>query len=203
VAKRRDDFARGRFVARALIGDVRAVDPVRISLIPDDDGVPWPEVEGGGRLPVSASISHTSGVAAAALVELPFRVGVDVEHPIVQSDQLAQEYFEPSEIAWCQAAEAPWRTAEIWALKEAGLKSLGTGLRLPASAIQVSRVHSAPTETGWRNVELNLGPSAPDRHREMRGWVRREGAVAVAMSILVPPGAGPAPAPAVPLRIGA
>jgi phosphopantetheinyl transferase len=201
VPKRRDDFLRGRAVGRALARQVLGLDPASIAILPDDRGVPWLEHDHQGRLPFSLSLSHTAEVAGAALAGLPWLVGIDVEHPIESPGTVMGDYFEPEEAARCDhadEAEVRWRAAEVWALKEAGLKALGTGLTVPASAIVVRAVQGEASPEGWHDVTLVLGDAAPDRYRTARAWVRRTSQVVVALAVVSDPQDGRAVVPEAP-----
>jgi phosphopantetheinyl transferase len=128
-------------------------------------------------------------------------VGIDVEHPIESPAAVMGDYFEPGEAARCDHAdesEVRWRAAETWALKEAGLKALGTGLTVPASAIVVRAVEGEASPEGWHDVALVLGDAAPDRHRTVRAWVRRTPRVVVALAVLRDPQDGRAVVPEAP-----
>lgn len=198
VPKRRDDFLRGRLVARHLLAACLSLDPQRWAVLPDTDGVPWAEHNENERLPLSLSISHTAGVAAAAFIDLPWRVGIDVERPIDSADKLVGDYFEACEMQLCSGLDPTalsWRAAEIWALKEAGLKALGTGLRVPTSAVVVRAIAMQTDAAGWQSVDMVLGDTAPEPHRTVKAWVRREASVALALSLLVPEEGGNAPKP--------
>jgi len=204
VPKRRDDFLRGRLAARRLLAEYLPIDPFRLAVLPDADGVPWAEEEERERLPVSLSISHTAGVAAAAFVDLPWRIGIDVEHPIDSADKLVGDYFEACEMELCSGLDTTalsWRAAEIWALKEAGLKALGTGLRVPTSAVVVKAIATQADAAGWQSVDMVLGNTAPEPGRAMKAWVRRQSSVALALSLLVPKNGGETPNPDSPIRI--
>ena len=185
VAKRRDDFLRGRYTARSLLARALSLETEALAVIPDHEGVPWAEHDTLGRLPVSLSLSHTHEVAAAAIVDLPFRVGIDVEQPIASPDSIVADYFERCEAALCdlEGSERSVRAATIWALKEAGLKSLGTGLRLPTSAIVVRAIDDQLDASGWSRVEMELGSTAPEPHDALRGWIRRHQEVMVALCV--------------------
>lgn len=192
----------GRELARQVLG----LDPASLALVPDDRGVPWLEHDHQGRLPYSLSLSHTAEVAGAALIHLPRLVGIDVEHPIESSRTVMDDYFEPEEVSRCvqgSEVEVRWRAAEVWALKEAGLKALGTGLTVPASAIVVRALDQEPNPDGWHHVTLGLGDGAPDRHRKVvRGWVRRTSRVVVAVAVLCDPRDGCEVVPEAPRLFG-
>jgi len=202
VPKRRDDFLRGRRVARRLVLEQQPIAPGDLAILADDDGVPW-AYAGYERLAFSLSISHTKDLAAAATVDLPWRVGVDVEHPILDARMIVADYFEASEREICEGhgeSELAWRASEIWALKEGGLKALGTGLRIPTSAIVVHNICDA---AGWKSVTMVLGPTAPEPQRRIWGWVRRYSSAALAIAILQPDEPGNVPAPVEPRVWGA
>lgn len=185
VEKRRRDFARGRYVAHALIASVLSVDRESIAVIPDADGVPWAERDGVGPVDSSVSISHTMGLAAAAMVPLPVRVGVDVERPIRSASSILEDYFDANERAWCrEAGEAGLseRAADVWSLKEAGLKALGTGLRVPASAVRVVMVGDEPDALGWYPVRLALGRGAPAGGLPVKGWLCHVSGISLAVA---------------------
>ncbi len=180
VQKRRDDFKRGRFVAHALLE--KHTESAQVAVLPDRDGVPWAEHDEQGRLPLSLSISHTWKVAAAASVPLPWRVGVDVERPIESARELIGDYFEPCEEEICgDGNDLPWRAAEIWALKEAGMKAIGKGLRVPTSALVVRSVCRRAKELGWQRVEVELTSTAGQTDKQVEGWVQRREGVVIAL----------------------
>ncbi|MFW5739708.1 MAG: 4'-phosphopantetheinyl transferase family protein [Myxococcota bacterium] len=187
VPKRRDDFARGRFVARQLLSRSLFIDPARCAVLPDAQGVPWAEDDVHGRLPISLSISHTAGLAAAAVVSLPCRVGIDVERPIEDAASIVRDYFTVMElrlVGEVELEERPWRAAEIWALKEAGMKSLGTGLRIPTTAVEVVGIAAEAHARGWCRVDIMLGAGAPKTRWPVRAWLCRHREVVVALSVL-------------------
>jgi len=141
VPKRRADFARGRWIAKRLIeACLPETRSPSIAILPDSEGVPWAYDE-TSRLPVSVSISHCAGYAAAALVASPARVGVDIETMISAPHTIVGEYFTESEQTLCAREgerEFAVRATLVWTLKEAALKVLGVGLRLPSTAVEVS-----------------------------------------------------------------
>ena len=175
-------------VARRLACLLLGLDPAQVAILPDDRGVPWLEHDDRGRLHFSLSVSHTTGVAAAALARLPILVGIDVERPIASPFSIIRDYFTESEASQCAAPnteEVRWRAAEIWALKEAGLKALGTGLAAPTSSVVVCSVGADPTSSGWNGTELGLGESVGNPGWEIVGWVRRTLLVVVAVAAVV------------------
>ncbi len=98
-----------------------------------------PEVIGPpGRARLRLNLSHTRGMAVAALTE-EHDIGVDVEWLGRQpaSDELARRFFAPAECA-ILAAAAPDLAEEtflsFWTLKEAYIKAVGLGLTQPLDA---------------------------------------------------------------------
>jgi 4'-phosphopantetheinyl transferase len=163
---------RGRLVAKRLLcALLPGCTPLELSVLPDEAGAPvvWRE---GRRLAWSLSISHTSGLAAAAAVELPGAVGIDVERVIESPRLIAEDYLTADE-RHLAGADGALGVTRVWCVKEAVLKAVREGLRLPASAVVVAGF-GAEAENGWRRVELARWPGGD----EMRGWVREiEGAV--------------------------
>ncbi|MFI6344286.1 4'-phosphopantetheinyl transferase family protein [Streptomyces sp. NPDC050560] len=113
---------------------------------------------------VRFSVSHTDGLAVCAVTD-GRPCGVDVESQPLTADSAAHvaRFLAPCERAELDAlgpAERVTRTRELWVLKEAYLKALGTGMRRnldgfhfsPRSAAAIT-VHDpaqpADTATGW------------------------------------------------------
>lgn len=180
TAKRRDDFLRGRWIAKQLLvsGSARSADQVLV--LPDADGVPQAFDESGAPLGVCLSISHTSGLALAVRSPSPLRVGGDIEQRITNPRLIAEHYFTEAEQSLCgQSAEAEYssRATAIWALKEAMLKAIGQGLRFPTRAVQVQQV---PALSGqWQRAlvcdDRGFGP--------WTAWIRQYEQAAIAVAV--------------------
>ncbi|MCL2823371.1 MAG: 4'-phosphopantetheinyl transferase superfamily protein [Polyangiaceae bacterium] len=185
TAKRLDDFMRGRYVGRKLACCALGVSESKTAILPDSRGVPWVEHDDLGLMPYSISLSHTIGVAGAAIIELPFLVGVDVECPISSWRGVVRDYFDEIETGICvteTAAEIPWRVAEIWAQKEAGLKALGVGLSVPTSTVCVSE-SGTRVSNAWYHAKLGI--RGLDRYSgwSLDAWVRRYAGVVLAVAV--------------------
>jgi 4'-phosphopantetheinyl transferase len=81
---------------------------------------------------LSFSLSHTAGLAVCAIAP-GADVGIDVElaDRAVDARSIAERYFsaiDRSTLAACEDSGFGARFAEIWTLKEAYIKALGTGL---------------------------------------------------------------------------
>lgn len=123
--RRRQAFVAGRVAARVLLGGRLGVPPADVPLRVAEDGAV--EVEGGG-LHVSISHSGRHAVAAAA----PHPVGVDLEQVRPCHPGLRRFLLHPDEGGLPERLPFDADAALIlcWALKEAVLKGLRTGLRL-------------------------------------------------------------------------
>ena len=135
-ADRRRSFALGRLAARSLLADaLGSPAPLTpLGLAPSGG----PEVVGHDLFLSIAHAGRGTGVAAAAaLAGRP--VGVDLEtagprHPALLDRLLAPEEGALAGALTTSAADAP---ALVWAMKEAVLKGLGTGLRRGARSVVV------------------------------------------------------------------
>lgn len=90
---------------------------------------------------LSFSLSHTHGLVACAITD-GYRVGVDVEssNSARDVDGLAERYFSPSEVdslRGCPQGARALRFLELWTLKEAFLKAIGSGLSGSLNAISI------------------------------------------------------------------
>jgi 4'-phosphopantetheinyl transferase len=90
-----------------------------------------PSIAPGHAVGLDFNIAHTTGLVAMA-VGAGMRLGVDIESfERRRSLQIARRYFSAREIAALEAlppAGQPRRFVELWTLKEAYLKAIGTGI---------------------------------------------------------------------------
>jgi 4'-phosphopantetheinyl transferase len=100
-----------------------------------------PEIRGPSRAgELRFNLSHTRGMVACAVArKLP--IGVDVESVTrrVRHARLAERFFGEDErraLRALAADEQPERFLEIWTLKEAYLKALGSGISIPLRSFQ-------------------------------------------------------------------
>lgn len=80
------------------------------------------------------NLAHTDGVVACAIARDD--VGVDVEaiNQRVDPLEIASRFFSPAEVVWIEQASDDQRRArflELWTLKEAYVKGIGSGLSHP------------------------------------------------------------------------
>lgn len=112
----------------------RSLLPEKITLLRDEAGKPHIKDS-----EADISLSHTSGLAAAAL-STSGRIGIDAEK-IYEKDPvpLAARFFTASERDLVMSNGCPpLKFTEIWTKKEAYLKYLGSGLSVPLSSFDVS-----------------------------------------------------------------
>ncbi|MBI4965598.1 MAG: SDR family NAD(P)-dependent oxidoreductase [Desulfomonile tiedjei] len=118
-----------------------------ILILQDDLGQPRAELstKPGARVG-EVSLSHSNGLAiAAASVPGTFRgLGVDMEKVEARSESWVADYFTEEEILAAGENDRRWgRLTEMWCLKEAALKALGTGLRFDLRDINVADLDEA------------------------------------------------------------
>jgi 4'-phosphopantetheinyl transferase len=128
-------FLLARALVRTVLGEYRGVAPKELEFSVDHWGKPhllsMPEGEG----PLHFNLSHTHGMAVLA-VSRQVSVGVDVEDATraVGAEALTARYFAPEELRELKAlpeSERQGHFLRLWTLKEAYVKALGLGLRIP------------------------------------------------------------------------
>jgi phosphopantetheine--protein transferase-like protein len=104
-----------------------------IEILADDDGAPRVR-----PLAVEVSISHTTGYAAAAAAKMP--VGIDIEQISERDPALARHFLSADERTLLPSLLGGGSAGltGMWALKEATLKALRLGLRLPPRSVVIS-----------------------------------------------------------------
>ncbi|MFH0824452.1 MAG: 4'-phosphopantetheinyl transferase superfamily protein, partial [Pseudomonadota bacterium] len=156
VPKRANEWIAGRVAAKtavlsAIAGSVQGYDgngnaPLgsTIRIVTDGNRKPIAELtDRPGEAVAAVSISHSNGVAMAAASTEPGFVGlgVDVEKVEERADSWVQDYFTGEEIAIAgRSDDRPRTLTAIWALKEAALKAIGTGLAFDMKDIRISEL---------------------------------------------------------------
>jgi 4'-phosphopantetheinyl transferase len=138
-----------------------------------------PQLSGADGQTVHFNLSHTRGMAVLA-VSRDAPVGVDTEwldrEPRMAA--LAARYFSVNEQAELEAlpeAEMQQRFFAIWTCKEAFLKAIGLGLRIPLDSFSVSLAGTIPVISGH-------DPHMQGREVACRHWLREDGS-AVALAV--------------------
>lgn len=94
-----------------------------------------PRLAGESESALRFNLSHTNGFAACAVARHR-HVGIDVERlrEIEDATAIARRYFSPTEAATLGVLDGRSRTerfVELWTLKEAHIKAVGSGLGMP------------------------------------------------------------------------
>jgi phosphopantetheinyl transferase (holo-ACP synthase) len=132
ASKRRRDWLGGRLAAKlALAAELDSIGvrrPLNGIVIGNDlDGVPtWRLLKPGDVPAWPISISHSAGLAAAAVHTGAARLGIDLEKVENRDPAWLEIAFHPDERGETATPEAATR---LWTVKEAALKVLGLGLR--------------------------------------------------------------------------
>ena len=144
-AAARSAFIIGRARVRQILGGYVAQPPATLDVVAREHGKP---VLAGAPPWFDFSFSRCARLHVCAIA-VNRRVGTDVE--MVGSgrdaDAIASTYFTHDERAWLAALAAPERAAAfaaIWVKKEAFIKAVGSGLRLPLDSYRVPR-----EDEGW------------------------------------------------------
>jgi 4'-phosphopantetheinyl transferase len=207
VPKRRRDFRLGRWAAKRVLallyGDEEMRAAGRFEIRPARGGAPVPYRD-GAPLWATLSISHSAGSAAAAAQRGEGRLGCDLERIEERSHAFIVDYFTRAEQAFAAAGGDGGRRATVlWSAKEAVMKALGEGLRLPPASVEVVPDLHFVTRAGWRRFAV----AAPSAARDLRGFWRDSGAFVLTAAASEEPrlvaGAPEAPSDAIPPSLSA
>jgi 4'-phosphopantetheinyl transferase len=145
-----------------------------------DGGRPF--IAGDHSIDLDFNIAHTKGMVAMA-AGWGLRLGIDVEAFARRRNlEIARRYFSVREIAGLHALppeEQPQRFLELWTLKEAYLKAIGTGISgglgsmtfdFPAGGITFERALD-PHASRWQFQQW----SAADTHLLAVAWLGAPG----------------------------
>jgi 4'-phosphopantetheinyl transferase len=182
--KRRRDFRLGRYAAgralAALEGREGAEAQERFEVRPAPGGAPLAFCD-SAPLAVTLSISHSEGFAVAGVQPGSGPLGCDLERVEARSPAFVEDYFTRSEQAFVAAGpegERPWRATLLWSAKEAVMKALGEGLRLPPRAVEVRIAPGPASPAGWRTFSVVHPPAAT----RLRGSWRASGEFLLAVA---------------------
>jgi phosphopantetheine--protein transferase-like protein len=118
-----------------------------IEVVSDEMGKPGLQTVTSPGSPFGdASLSHSNGLAIAEVTEprLFEGLGVDIEKIEERSEEWMNDYFSEREIELAgDTKDRARRLTEIWSLKEAALKAMGTGLRFDLKDIVVTDIDTS------------------------------------------------------------
>ena len=169
VAKRRDDWRLGRWLAKravvaCLAGRTDGIQPSDVAVAARSDGAPEAHVPAvGGGIPVSISISHSEGFGLAIAAIGDVAVGCDVERITEHSERFVEDYFTTEERGALDHTPPALRSTGvtlIWSAKEAALKVLKQGLRVDTRTVVVHlpgtlQTHS-PSAGRWSTIQVRI-----------------------------------------------
>jgi 4'-phosphopantetheinyl transferase len=168
-ANDRRDYVAAHALVRMALSAQTQLAPEHLRFGADSYGKPFLRLP-DGETPPTFSLAHSRGLVACALAS-EGAVGIDVEHvdASIDATRLATDLFSAGEVEAlqrCSIAERPSRFCELWTLKEALFKAVGTGLRSELNAVsfrvdgdQVSLTAAAPlfTHVPWEFVLMDVG----------------------------------------------
>jgi NAD(P)-dependent dehydrogenase (short-subunit alcohol dehydrogenase family)/phosphopantetheinyl transferase/acyl carrier protein/3-hydroxymyristoyl/3-hydroxydecanoyl-(acyl carrier protein) dehydratase len=131
--KRQSDRLLGRMAAKQAISELTGMRPSEFQIDNRESGEPYVVATGEGDVP-HVSISHRDGEAVAVATRTG-RAGIDMERVESRAPSFSETWFRMTERNFCQGN--PRRESQVWAIKEAVLKVLGTGLRLDPRDVEV------------------------------------------------------------------
>jgi len=157
-AKRQTDRTLGRIAAKQAVAELTGLQPHQFEISNLESGEPV-VVSLDGRPMPKISISHRDGEAIAVATPTG-RAGIDLESVESRAASFAETWFRPSEQELCQGDAR--RESQVWAVKEAVLKVLGTGMRLDPREVEV-------LDLGEGRANVRLWGAAHARHAALGG----------------------------------
>ncbi len=191
--KRKVEWLGGRLAAKRAINRLlfEAGKPElpmnSVALIPDQQGKPVPTlVDNSAPLNLRLTISHSNGAVIAAVSACPkvSGIGVDMEKVEKRNPLWERDYF--TQIETDRLNESMDRDLEltmIWSIKEAVLKSVGTGLRYDMKDIVVKNIE----KNGSADLEITgVLASNPmlSNERELFAWAEVRKDMVIARTLL-------------------
>jgi 4'-phosphopantetheinyl transferase len=175
--RRRRDFRLGRLAAKRALGLLTRCEGRSVlnafEVRPGPGGAPL-AFRDGAPLAAAVSISHSDGWASATVRLGKGPLGCDLERVETRSRSFQEDYFTPREQAFVADAPESERAllaTLLWGAKEAVMKALGQGLRLPPAAVEVRPAMDAVSASGWRRFSISAPPGAT----ALRGFWRVAG----------------------------
>lgn len=171
VPKRRGDWLLGRWVAkRALVLAGEASRESDVAILASVSGAPEAFVL-GRCAGVALSLTHSHGIAVAALGPAGVRLGIDLEAIEERTAGFLGDWFTEAEQAFVMGAgpgESALAATLVWSAKESVMKALREGLRIPPKAVEIS-AGCGPADGAWRPF-AGRGPG----QEAWKGWWKAE-----------------------------
>lgn len=147
IPKRAEEWLMGRIAMKRSVQRLLAqagngsIPEKSIRITPDESGKPTPELANQPGAPLChVSLSHSNGFAVAMAADLTAfdGLGIDLEKVEERSEAWAGDYFTDEELQAAEQTKDKWATlTAMWAVKEAALKALGTGLSFDLKDVSV------------------------------------------------------------------
>jgi 4'-phosphopantetheinyl transferase len=137
--KRLQDWKLGRWTAKLALRRYLQNLPGELETRIATDGAPAPNLA-GEPAPASLSISHSRGVAIAAVGHPGIELGCDLEYIEAHTVEFVTDYFTADEVMLARSAppdRQPLLCTLIWSAKESVLKALRDGLRRDTRTVSV------------------------------------------------------------------
>ena len=144
--------------AKRAVSQLTGMDPQSFQIRNRESGEPYAVADSGLEMP-HVSISHRDGEAIAVATPTG-RAGVDLELVETRAPSFSETWFRSSEREMCKGD--PRRESQVWAIKEAVLKALGTGMRLNPVDVEVLYISNG-------SAEIRLYGEASQRHSALGG----------------------------------
>jgi NAD(P)-dependent dehydrogenase (short-subunit alcohol dehydrogenase family)/phosphopantetheinyl transferase len=154
--QRQADRALGRVAAKRALSLLTGTTVAGFEVLNEESGRPVVRALGGGEAP-KLSISHRAG-EAVAMASADGHPGIDLEVVTERPASFAATWFRAEEREL--TGSDPRLESQVWAIKEAVLKSLGTGMRLSPLDVVVVQI-------GLSGARVELRGEALDRHQAM------------------------------------
>lgn len=149
VPKRRTEWFGGRLALKRLSARVLGTaDLTRIEVLPHASGKPQLFVD-GQAVSLAYSITHSHGVAVAAVSQTEPFLGIDLEKIEHRIEAWKHDFFHPDELV----QEGDEFLTALWTQKEALVKLLGTGLSLRSNEVCCVRGQARFAGRAWEIYE--------------------------------------------------
>lgn len=185
--KRRDEWLAGRWLAKNLLlqgsKSLSNAQMNEIAIEKNADGSPFVNWK-GTILPGSISISHRSGIIAAAWTSCPdFRIGIDLELVEPKAISFIEDYFTNTEIETVlnqELEEQACISSLIWSAKEAVMKAMHTGLSIDTRQVEIG-FFPYDHENVWQTLSVI---QYPEKSNNAYLFWQRQGEKIITLAVL-------------------
>ena len=157
----RERFIAGRGLLRVILSFYVGMPANEIIFTYGSHGKPGLKRQ-DGQPAIEFNLAHSAGTAIYALTrDRPVGVDIESSQPDFPVEEVAKDFFSPSELTALQALPSTSRTEaffKCWTRKEAFVKALGDGLSCPLRDFDVSLTPGKPAKllnVGWAPEETS------------------------------------------------